>query len=160
MGAMAFSTFVFDTLDVSARLGRHLFQELLHIRNQVTAVLGGALTVGIPAIVIVNTPEGSWIKYWTLFGASNQLLAALSLAIVAVWLHEQRKKMIVVVLPLVFMVIMTQTALVSMFFQSVFKLDSISNTVNAVSALALVVLSIFVLQAALKKITRKAKTLS
>ncbi len=32
-----------------------------------------------------------WQKFWTLFGASNQLLAALTLLSITVWLHQARK---------------------------------------------------------------------
>jgi carbon starvation protein len=76
-GAMAFSTFVFDTLDVGTRLGRYLLQELAGIRGRVGAILGTALTVAPPAFILWTAPAGSYMKFWTLFGASNQLLAAL-----------------------------------------------------------------------------------
>jgi carbon starvation protein CstA len=42
-GAMAFSTFVFDTIDVSTRLGRYIVQELFGWRNIAGAVTGHAL---------------------------------------------------------------------------------------------------------------------
>ncbi|HEX6624262.1 MAG TPA: carbon starvation CstA family protein, partial [Pyrinomonadaceae bacterium] len=42
-GAMAFSTFVFDTLDVSTRLGRYIVQELLGSRGRAGAVAGTLL---------------------------------------------------------------------------------------------------------------------
>ena len=36
-GAMAFSTFIFDTLDVSTRLGRYILQELLGWQSKAAA---------------------------------------------------------------------------------------------------------------------------
>jgi carbon starvation protein len=78
-GAMAFSTFVFDTLDVSTRLGRYLLQELLGWKGKIGAVAATLATMALPAYFIAFSVEGSWTKYWTLFGASNQLLAALTL---------------------------------------------------------------------------------
>ena len=44
-GAMAFSTFVFDTLDVCMRLGRYIVQELFGIPGRVGAVIGTLATV-------------------------------------------------------------------------------------------------------------------
>ena len=42
-GAMAFSTFVFDTLDVSTRLGRYILQELLGWKGRAGAMAATAL---------------------------------------------------------------------------------------------------------------------
>ena len=78
-GAMAFSTFVFDTLDVCTRLGRYIVQELFGWRGRVGALVGTLLTMALPFYFIVFAPPNSWSKFWTLFGASNQLLAALTL---------------------------------------------------------------------------------
>jgi carbon starvation protein len=91
-GAMAFSTFVFDTLDVSTRLGRYLIQELTGLKGRMGAILGTLLTLAIPALILFTMQEGSWTKFWTLFGASNQLLAALSLLSITLWLYQQRKR--------------------------------------------------------------------
>ena len=79
-GAMAFSTFVFDTLDVSMRLGRYIVQELFGWKGRLGALVGTLLTLGLPLYFILFAPPNSWLKFWTLFGASNQLLAGLTLA--------------------------------------------------------------------------------
>jgi carbon starvation protein CstA len=34
----------------------------------------------VPFVCVLIAPKGSWNDFWTLFGASNQLLAALTLA--------------------------------------------------------------------------------
>ena len=72
-GAMAFSTFVFDTIDVATRLGRYLIQELTGMKTLPGAAIATLLTVGAPALILSMAGEGFWIKFWTLFGASNQL---------------------------------------------------------------------------------------
>ena len=54
-GAMAFSTFVFDTIDVGTRLGRYIVQELLAWKGRAAMVLATALTVLPPAIVLGTT---------------------------------------------------------------------------------------------------------
>ncbi|HSE97123.1 MAG TPA: carbon starvation CstA family protein, partial [Blastocatellia bacterium] len=68
-GAMAFSTFVFDTLDVCTRLGRYILQELFGWRTRAGAVMATALTIALPVYFIAVAQEGSWVKFWTLFGA-------------------------------------------------------------------------------------------
>src|SRR5687768_11443879 len=77
-GAMAFSTFVFDTLDVCMRLGRYIVQELFGIPGKFGAVIGTLTTVALPFILIFFAKPGSYLDFWTLFGASNQMLASLT----------------------------------------------------------------------------------
>ncbi|MDQ3684498.1 MAG: carbon starvation protein A, partial [Acidobacteriota bacterium] len=77
-GAMAFSTFVFDTLDVCTRLGRYIVQELFGWKGKIGAIVGTLLTMALPFYFVMFAPPNSWSKFWTLFGASNQLLAALT----------------------------------------------------------------------------------
>ncbi|MDM7916206.1 MAG: carbon starvation CstA family protein, partial [Candidatus Eisenbacteria bacterium] len=89
-GAMAFSTFVFDTLDVCMRLGRYILQELTGWRGRWGALAGTLITAALPLYFLLATSAGSWAKFWTLFGASNQLLAALTLLAVTYWLHRAR----------------------------------------------------------------------
>ncbi len=110
-GAMAFSTFVFDTLDVSTRLGRYLLQELFGWRGRAGALAATLVTVA-PAIYFVTASErGAWTKFWTLFGASNQLLAALTLLVLSVWLRRQRKGALFTLLPMLFVATLTVWAL-------------------------------------------------
>ena len=51
-GAMAFSTFVLDTIDVATRLGRYLIQELTGLRTLFGATLATPITVGAPALIL------------------------------------------------------------------------------------------------------------
>ena len=110
-GAMAFSTFVFDTLDVSTRLGRYLLQELFGWTGKVGAALGTGLTIGVPLAFLLAAKAGSWRSFWTLFGTSNQLLAALSLLGVAVWLKQSGKRSWYVTAPMGFVAAVTLTSL-------------------------------------------------
>ena len=98
-GAMAFSTFVFDTIDVATRLGRYLIQELTGLKTLFGATLATLVTVGAPALVLSMAGEGFWLKFWTLFGASNQLLAALTLLSVTMWLKQSGKRVAFTVVP-------------------------------------------------------------
>jgi carbon starvation protein len=104
-GLMAFTTFVYDTLDVCTRLGRYIIQELTGLRNRAGRLLGSALTAGVPLFFVMRTtfnargePIAVWKVFWPLFGASNQLLAALTLLGVTVWLWRTERS------PLVWMI--------------------------------------------------------
>lgn len=156
LGAMAFSTFVFDTLDVSARLGRYLIQELTGLRNLRGAWLGTVLTVGIPSLVLWITPEGGYVKFWTLFGASNQLLAGLTLLAITLWLFEAKKRIAFTLIPMVFVLLTTLTALVIMTknaFHSSKGFDT--DLANGLVSLTLVGLALFICLSALNKVWRK-----
>lgn len=116
-GSMAFSTFIFDTLDVATRLGRYILQELTGARGTTGAVLATAVTVGVPlAFVLAAEPAApgrppAYMAFWTLFGTSNQLLAALTLIGVTVWLRRSGRPAWFAWLPAVFVLAMTVWAL-------------------------------------------------
>lgn len=91
-GLLAFTTFVYDTLDVSTRLGRYILQELTGWTGRAGRYAATALTAGVPLIFLMQQNVDAsgkivpaWRVFWGLFGASNQLLAALTLLAVAVW---------------------------------------------------------------------------
>lgn len=91
---MAFNTFVYDTLDTCTRLGRFIIQELTGLRGAVGRWLGTIISTVIPMYFLIRpTASGKpiWKEFWALFGASNQLLAALSLLAVTVWLWRTRR---------------------------------------------------------------------
>ncbi|MBI4567276.1 MAG: carbon starvation protein A [Planctomycetes bacterium] len=107
-GAMAFSTFVFDTLDVATRLGRYILQELFGAAGRVGAVAATALTAGVPLLLVVSSGKAdAWKDYWTLFGTSNQLLAALTLLGVTVWLKKSGKPFWFTLGPMIFVMAIT-----------------------------------------------------
>jgi carbon starvation protein len=106
-GAMAFSTFVFDTLDVATRLGRYILQELIGSESRVIAVLATLLTVGVPALFLFMAKEGGWTSFWLLFGTSNQLLAALTLLGVTVWLKRSGRTYWFTLFPMCFVLVIT-----------------------------------------------------
>lgn len=123
-GLLAFSSFVFDTLDVCTRLGRYVFQELTGLRGLVGGACATILTLAGPSIYLVVSPPGSFRSFWTIFGTSNQLLAALTLVGVSVWLWRTGRPVIFALLPAYFMLASTGTALVLNFrkFMSDYRL--------------------------------------
>jgi carbon starvation protein len=120
---MAFTTFVYDTLDVCTRLGRYIIQELTGLADWRGRWLGTALTAGIPLLFVLKKHEINgtevpvWRMFWDLFGASNQLLAALTLLGVTVWLWRTRRNRLVWLVtgvPTVVMYTMSTWALVQL----------------------------------------------
>ncbi|MFM1995883.1 MAG: hypothetical protein RLZZ111_270 [Planctomycetota bacterium] len=121
---MAFTTFVYDTLDVCTRLGRYIIQELTGLGGKAGGWLGTALTAGVPLLFLLRPQVDAngaavpvWKTFWSLFGASNQLLAALSLLGVTVWLWRTRRETwvwLVTGLPTAFMYCMSTWALATM----------------------------------------------
>jgi carbon starvation protein len=118
---MAFTTFIYDTLDVCTRLGRYIIQELTGMHNAAGRWIGTALTAGAPLFFLLQPRlpplPPIWREFWLLFGASNQLLAALTLLGVTVWLWRTRGAMwvwFVTGIPTVLMYVMSTWALISM----------------------------------------------
>jgi carbon starvation protein len=71
----------------------------MHVSTLISMVLTLALVL-----------TGTWVYLWQLFGASNQLMAALSLLIVTVWLVSTRRNAAFTAIPTVFMYITTMAA--------------------------------------------------
>jgi carbon starvation protein len=61
-------------------------------------------------LTILLVLTGTWVYLWQLFGAANQLMAALSLLIVTVWLREQKKNPSFALWPTLFMYLTTLAA--------------------------------------------------
>jgi carbon starvation protein len=142
-GAMAFSTFVFDTLDVSTRLGRYILQELVGASGRVAALVATAITCAVPLAFVFMAGPGAWRSFWTLFGTSNQLLAALSLLGVTVWLKKSGKRFSYTLLPTIFVGIITLVSLVLQ-IRDAFLVPGATGVmqVNGVVAVVLLVLAV------------------
>ncbi|MCA1622593.1 MAG: carbon starvation protein A [Acidobacteria bacterium] len=151
-GAMAFSTFVFDTLDVSLRLGRYIVQELFGLKGRLGAIIGTLTTIFVPFICVLIAPKGSWNDFWTLFGASNQLLAALTLLSITAWLYQARQRIAFTLFPMLFVLAITFWALAKMVvgnFQAANGFDI--KFINGLASLTLIGLAIYLVITAFVK---------
>ncbi len=147
-GLMAFTTFVYDTLDVSTRLGRYIVQEITGWKNLIGRVFATALTVGAPVFFVTATmndangnPVPAWKIFWSIFGASNQLLAALALTGITVWLHRTSKYVyawVFTFVPAIWMFVMSSWALLILMRGGWFKTGSFVFTSDPVPYVALV----------------------
>lgn len=143
-GAMAFSTFVFDTLDVTMRLGRYLIQELIGIPGRAGALIGTLITVALPFGLIFFAQPGSYVEFWTLFGASNQLLAALTLLSITAWLYKARRRIAFTLIPMLFVLTITLWALGSMVYSNLQAAAGLDiKLINGITSGALIILAIF-----------------
>src|SRR5688500_16268977 len=152
-GAMAFSTFVFDTVDVSTRLGRYIVQELFRFQTRFGAWVGTLLTIALPVYFVAFAPAGSWVRFWTLFGASNQLLAALTLLSISVWLHQRRQHVAFTLVPMAFVLVTTLYALVRLTAASFATAanDPVA-MVNGLTSAALIMLALYLVFRAIARI--------
>jgi carbon starvation protein len=150
-GAMAFSTFVFDTLDVATRLGRYILEEAFAVRTRLTGVLATLGTVGVPALLLLSAPAPApgqtptYMLFWTLFGTSNQLLAALTLMGITVWLKRSGKRYWFTLAPMLFVLGITVWALVLQVRAALaapFGLNA--TTMNAIVGVLLLSLALFI----------------
>ena len=117
---LAVSTFCLTSLDTATRLGRYMFQELWLAPGQsvkdvrgwravlVNKYVATLVTVGLG----MSLGFGGYAKIWPLFGAANQLLAALALLAVACWLQNLARCNGMFLLPMLFMLLVTLSALV------------------------------------------------
>ncbi|MCM8781636.1 MAG: carbon starvation protein A [Candidatus Omnitrophica bacterium] len=117
---LAFATFVYDTLDVTTRLGRYVFQELTGWQGRFSSYSATLATLILPLIFVsrnITDSQGNaipaWKIFWTVFGSSNQLLAALTLLGISAWLFKNKTKFLFTLLPSIFMMVI---AILSLYF--------------------------------------------
>lgn len=151
-GAMAFSTFVFDTLDVSTRLGRYLIQELFKIEGKSGALFATLLTILPAMLILYKTDTGMWAQFWSLFGAANQLLAGLSLLVISAWLHQNHKRLAFTLVPMIFVLTTTLVALVQLVRSNIEAARGLDLALfNALTSLALILLALYLVVVAFFK---------
>ena len=109
---LAFSTFVYDTLDVCTRLARYILQELLGLQTKIGGIIATFITLTVPFAFLMLTKEKGYMLAWPIFGISNQLLASLALLAISVWLIRTGKKSFYVIIPMIFMMAVTLWSLI------------------------------------------------
>ncbi|HTM20324.1 MAG TPA: carbon starvation protein A [Kofleriaceae bacterium] len=138
--AMALSTFIFDTIDVGTRLGRYILQELFNRHNKASTLIATLITCAAPLAFLMAAQQGSYKLFWTLFGTSNQLLAALSLLTITVWLRRHHRRHWFTAIPMVFVMATTVWSLILQARQVVDG-ASTAQILNGVVSLVLVALA-------------------
>jgi carbon starvation protein len=106
IGMTMLKTFVMTTLDDGTRLARFIITENLGkmdplFRNR----LFSSLICIIPAFILGST--NAWQEIWPVFGASNQLIAALTLIVITSYLIGKKKPARYTLIPAIFMLTTT-----------------------------------------------------
>lgn len=118
---LTYSAFCLTSLDTATRLARFMFQEFwLNPGENPKDVKSGfrKLMVNpyfatiITVILGISLGMGGFAKIWGLFGAANQLLAAIGLLAVAAWLGNAGKNNKMFLFPMTFMLVVTISSLV------------------------------------------------
>ena len=136
---MMLNAFVLTTLDTSVRLARFITVELAGetlpvFKNRFVATLVPA------AAAYALAATGSQNSLWPMFGAANQLIAALAMIVVTVYFVRKGKPARYTLLPAVFLWLTTCGALV---YKGVSDFRD-GRTATAVTAAVLLALALFV----------------
>jgi carbon starvation protein len=145
-GLLALNSFILTSLDTATRLARYQLEEIADFKlNRYVATVAGVFL----ALVLVFWKTGKvpvWKIIWPIFGSTNQLVAALALLTVAVWVKKGLNKGAKIFLyPMGFMMITTLTALLILAFQKL----TVSPVLSAI-AVALIALSLYLINEARK----------
>jgi carbon starvation protein len=110
--ALGFGAFMVIVLTVTQLVFRVMRVTLTEWVSESVPVLKNmhVSTVFSMILTILLVLTGTWVYLWQLFGAANQLMAALSLLIVTVWLREQKKNPSFALWPMLFMYVTTLAA--------------------------------------------------
>jgi carbon starvation protein len=167
---LAVSAFCLTSLDTATRLARYMFQELwIPVGETMESVTGARKFFSNPYIatlitVVIGIVLGmtGYTIIWPLFGAANQLLAALALLAVCAWLGNAGKNNKMFYIPMVFMLVVTLTSLVQTLYAKGLVLmagsgDLFSAAVQAILAAILFVLAIVLAVKGAKTIFGKKK---
>lgn len=122
---LAASAFCLTSLDTATRLARYMFQELWIPAGETVDSISGWRAVlanryvatGITVVFAIALGMTGYSMIWPLFGAANQLLAALSLLAVATWLGNLGRNNKMFTIPMIFMMLVTLTSLTIIIWQ-------------------------------------------
>ncbi|MGE3635323.1 MAG: carbon starvation CstA 5TM domain-containing protein, partial [Sandaracinaceae bacterium] len=154
-------SFAATTLDTATRIQRLIVGELgdaVSVPVLKRPLVGTAIAI-IPALVLafVDVPDAAtgtsrevgWVL-WPVFGASNQLLAALSLMVIAFLFAKQKRPVLPLVLPMLFVSAVACVALVL----NVRDFVAASSWPPAVVAGLMLVLSVFMIALGIRGVVR------
>ncbi len=166
---LAVSAFCLTSLDTATRLARYMFQELWTPvdanREDLTGVRKAMTNPYVATIitVVIGVFLGmtGYTIIWPLFGAANQLLAALALLAVCAWLGNAGRNNKMFFVPMGFMLAATLTSLGITFYQKTLLImkggDIFAPAVQALLAVLLFVLAVVLAVKGVKTIVATAK---
>ncbi len=116
-GVLMLNAFILTSLDTSARLNRYIVQETLGSRYKGIFKNKYFATSSSLVLALILCMSNGFKSLWPMFGASNQLIAALTLFVVSAYISGFKAPLRYTLIPAVLMLIITEAAL---FYQAVF----------------------------------------
>lgn len=159
---LALSTFILTTLDTATRIGRYTLSELLGERIRIFKNKYFSTLVTISAALFLVLAKSydlqgnlipAWKMIWPVFGSSNQLLASLTLLSGTLYLISKKKRCIITLIPLLFMLPMTIFALLLIVARNLHT--QIPNYIMGFSAITLIILALLLTIESIISIYRK-----
>lgn len=156
-------SFAATSLDTSVRLMRYIIGEL-GVEYKVPALTKAHVATSIAVVssaALVLLPEGpkgfgsGGYLLWPLFGTANQLLAGISLLLIAIWLKRLGRNYAIVLIPMIFVLFMT---LYAMFQQVIFEwswFGTSSDTLLFVFGAIIFIFAVWVILTAFSALTKK-----
>lgn len=155
--ALTVSAFALTTLDTCTRLARftlqEYFEDLPQPAAQYVAKNRYISTTVVVVLSILLLASGEFTTLWPIFGSANQLLAALALLTIAVWLIKKKINALFVTIPMFFMFTVTLASL------GLFAWKNFQDEVYVLSLIAslLFVLAISLMVLATNSLKKEAK---
>jgi len=142
---MFVSALALTSLDAVARISRMSFQEFFEVEegkkpSQAVQILTNKYVSTVISLCCGYLLSlGGYVNIWPLFGSANQLLAAMVLISLAVFLKVTGRKGLMLYIPMILMFIVTMTALIQAIYSIVKKIFVTGGFVFMVDGLQLVV---------------------
>ena len=158
LGALAINSFILTTLDTATRLTRYQIQEFSGNRIDKFTATGIAVAGSLAFLFIKTGGRPTFSLIWPVFGAANQLVAALALLGVAVWLRKgMNRKITFLMVPMWFMLITTIAALVMLIRDQFTATDISPDYVIITACVVLMALAVLMLREALNAMRPKGE---
>ena len=116
-------SFAATTLDTATRIQRFIISEIgraIYFPAMENRYIATILAV-VPAIILTmwsipdpvsgSMRQAAWVL-WPIFGASNQMLAALTLMVLTLYFWKRKKPVLPLLIPMLFIMVITFTSLV------------------------------------------------
>jgi len=160
--SLVLAAFMMTSLDTATRLGRFVWQEILTGKGTrrenvpthpfLKSVSGFLANSVIASLIIVGLAglmacSGQGYSIWPVFGAANQLLAALTLLGISLYLINTKSHAYIAIIPMIFMMVMSSWGLINI-------INSREGTLVYISGL-LLFLTVFLIVLSIRKLGRK-----
>ncbi len=139
-GVLLLNAFILTTLDTTVRLARYIVQETVGTKFKILLNRYVAASLGL-ILAYLLTQGNNWKIIWPIFGASNQLVAALALFVATAYWFGYKRPRKFTLLPAIFMLVTTEVALL---YQLIWQYIPTKNYVLTVTATVLIILGFIV----------------